>query len=169
MKRLLVAAFLLTCFTACEEPIPELPAETQTGANTFGCLVNGELVIPYPKHYSNKPYAVYSQLTDTLRITGYGQNNQVFEFTISRPKANQPATIDKAAYYPWGRNQNSYYYGGDNIGEIVLTQFNLIRGVVSGTFHFVGREYSVATGELLDPNDIVTVSLGRFDIKMNIY
>jgi hypothetical protein len=33
-------------FAACEKEKPHLPPETQTGANTFGCYINGKLFVP---------------------------------------------------------------------------------------------------------------------------
>ena len=29
-----------------ENPVDQLPPETQTGANTFGCLINGQIFLP---------------------------------------------------------------------------------------------------------------------------
>ena len=171
MKKLFIAAITLTCLTACVRPIPELPAETQTGANTFGCLVNGELVIPYcgslfdySCHYD--ALAVYDRTEDRLRITGYGQNYQGFEFTVDLPKNGLSAPIDKVRYFPPNSN-GDYYYGGENIGYIILTRFDLTQRIVSGTFNFTGYKHDANTEELIDSNDFVMVTLGRFDIRMN--
>ena len=51
----IAAFFILICicpFWSCKKhtskpsnPVDKLPAATQTGANTFGCLVNGEVVV----------------------------------------------------------------------------------------------------------------------------
>ena len=50
---LLLSFLLITLFTFsnCKKnkptnPVDELPPETQTGANTFGCLVNGQVFKP---------------------------------------------------------------------------------------------------------------------------
>ena len=155
------------CFAACKK-IPELPAETQSGANTFGCLVNGELVIPY-YYRDGKPYAVYDQIADSLQITGYGQNHQAFIFTIKSPKINRPVSIDKIEYYPPKSYQN-YFYGGYNTGEVMLTRFDSM--VVSGVFNFVGYQHTYSFApeeEQIDMNSFVTVSMGRFDIALDIH
>ena len=168
LKFIAILLIMAGSFATCVDPVPELPAETQIGANTFGCLVNGELVVPY-KPYYEKPRAVYYQVTDSLRIIGYGQNNQVFKLTMKQPKANLPATIDKVVYYPPNSPPGNFYYGGNNIGEITLTQFDLSKRVVSGIFHFVGHKRNAVTGELIVPDEAVTVSLGRFDITITNY
>jgi len=47
-----VSVLLITslCFTQCKKnatnPVDELPPATQTGANTFGCLINGQPFTP---------------------------------------------------------------------------------------------------------------------------
>jgi len=173
MKKLAFAGVLLIFCVACGHDIPELPAETQTGANTFGCLVNGELVVPfsckralfgsYGYSYDYYAWAQYDQWGDTLRIVAHGHNAQIFEFTVASPAVNRPAPIDKVAFNPTGYGEN--YYGGEKIGTITLTRFG--QWVVSGTFGFVGRKYSAATGEIVDSDDSVTVSMGRFDIRMD--
>lgn len=51
-QSLLIYFLTVTVLTAsmCKkkpvDPIDQLPPETQTGANTFGCLVNGEVFKP---------------------------------------------------------------------------------------------------------------------------
>ncbi len=53
-KFILLASLLIICLTASEckkrkmpiNPIDQLPSETQTSANTFGCLVNGKVFLP---------------------------------------------------------------------------------------------------------------------------
>ncbi len=47
----LLATFSLFGLGSCSnstpnDPVLQLPPETQTGANTFGCYINGKLLIP---------------------------------------------------------------------------------------------------------------------------
>jgi len=165
MKQILIAALLLTCFAACELEPPELPPETQTGENTFGCLVNGELVVPYYRGDDN-PRVVYDRTADRLRITGYGQNNQFFRFTVDHPEANRTTSIDTVEYYPQQHSYGRYYYGGTHLGEITLTRLDLTKGIVSGIFNFVGYKHYTDDEGTIDQNDIVTVTMGRFDIRL---
>jgi hypothetical protein len=156
---------LMCC--ACKHRIPELPSETHSGANTFGCLVNGELVVPYNDSFflngKDSPSASYISDTDKLQITAYGQNYQPFYFTVSAPKTGAVRTIDAVKYYL--HEYDSYYYGGNNIGEISFSYFSPERKIVSGTFWFIGYRYNYDSDQPIDNNDFVTVTLGRFDIK----
>ena len=46
---LLITTFTLSCCNKDDNPFSgkeQLPAETQTGANTVGCLVNGQVYLP---------------------------------------------------------------------------------------------------------------------------
>ena len=51
MKNLFLITSFVLLISSCKKskpsnPIDQLPPETQTGANTFGCLVNGEVFKP---------------------------------------------------------------------------------------------------------------------------
>src|SRR4051812_21228056 len=60
---------LLTCCHT-KDPEPDLPAETQTGANTFGCRFNGQAWIPE----ANKP-ADYNRYFTYYYDPSYGGGN----------------------------------------------------------------------------------------------
>ncbi len=54
MKKLLLLLIIPLTFSCCNNdddnpptnPVDQLPPATQTGANTFGCLLDGELFLP---------------------------------------------------------------------------------------------------------------------------
>jgi hypothetical protein len=50
MPILSLSVLLLICFAQCKKtstnPIDQLPPATQIGANTFGCLINGQAFTP---------------------------------------------------------------------------------------------------------------------------
>ncbi|WP_372746855.1 lipoprotein, partial [Lutibacter sp.] len=52
MKKLVLILTITILLTACNKdndsiaPIDQLPEATQTGENTFGCLLNGEAFLP---------------------------------------------------------------------------------------------------------------------------
>ena len=114
------------------------------------------------------PRAKYDQAADSVQITGYGQNYQCFVFTVKHPATNRPAPIDNVTYYP-PLTDGSFYYGGTDLGEIILTRFDLTARIVSGTFHFTGyRKHYTDPEKPADQNDFVTVTFGRFDMKIDI-
>ncbi len=70
---LLIALTFLNC-SSSDDPISQdqLPPITQTGANTFGCVINGEVLIPkdatnYPPGPIPRGLKVYYQ-NNTLKI-----------------------------------------------------------------------------------------------------
>ena len=49
------------------DPVDELPPATQVGAQTFGCLINGEPFLP-PKLGSNRASAFYQFVDGRLHV-----------------------------------------------------------------------------------------------------
>jgi len=170
MKQTIIVLAVLLCLAACQYEIPELPKETQNGLDTFGCLVNGELVVPYENGYYQKkyiPHAEYNLQTKELKIIGYGQNYQMFTFTVINPQEAKVMIIDTVMYYPFNSNSD-VYYGGNDIGEMELTYFNTANGIASGHFRFTGYKCSAIDKSIIDRNDFVTVTKGYFDINLTI-
>ncbi|WP_461485395.1 Riean_0653 family protein, partial [Pedobacter sp.] len=68
MKTLKISLLLLTFFlAACKKE--KLTKETQIGANTFSCLINGKLFVPKQALFSGEPlYGIYNPTNKTLCI-----------------------------------------------------------------------------------------------------
>lgn len=154
---------VLSLLSACDNTIPKLPPETQSGNNTFGCLINGELVVadantnPFLS-YRKEPKAWFNYTRDTLLIRGDGQNNQLFTFWIVNP-TEESTIIDSLEYVaPSFR----YAIRVGKVSGIQFTRLDTEMGVVSGTFAF-------QLDTLKQPADspLLNVTLGRFDIKMD--
>jgi hypothetical protein len=159
------------------DPVAALPAETQTGAGTFGCLVNGKpfkgpfstsargdwqsatrLAIGSSTRLSGEPTA--QQITLNIILNGNLQNGQLFTlisaaspFPIFTPGNNQ--AIGNAA----STNSSLCYYSGDNLktGKVELVKFDGPNRIASGRFAFT----------LYEPGgcDTLKVTNGRFDVK----
>lgn len=146
---------------SCDDEIPVLPAETEEGKNTFGCLINGELIVPKNTWlYSHTPEAWYNTKGDTLVIRGYGQNNQSFTFYIANPAVTENSrVIDSLQYMAPG-----YRYAIDaaRVNGITFTRFDVNTGVVSGRFAFQLDTLLQSTA-----SPLLDVTLGRFDIHLN--
>jgi len=152
----------LTCFS-CEEPFPQLPEETQTGAQTFGCLVNNELVFARNDgnsyyYYVGRVGAVYDIETDRLEITATCQFNQQFIFSIDHPQQGTELKLNQIRYL---LPNSTDWIEAKDIDRIYLTRFDKnaseYQGVVSGTFSFE-----------LPGIKSVKVTKGRFDMVMDI-
>jgi hypothetical protein len=163
--------------TPPSDPVAALPAETQTGAGTFGCLVNGKAyTAPYATSargdwQSTTRLAISSntyfngqlanqEVTVVMSLSGILQDIQTFSFIsaaspfpIFTPGSNQ--AIGTAA----STNSNLCYYSGDYIktGQVTLTKFDGVARIASGRFAFT----------LYEPGgcDTLKVTNGRFDVK----
>ncbi len=152
----LMALFLLS---ACEDTIPRLPLETQSGENTFGCLINGELIVAEYTHtyvYNPpRPRAWYYSDQDTLMIEGHGQNNQTFRFFIAHPTLDTEM-IDRLEYTAPGYR---FVIKAEKVNGIRFSRFD--EQVVSGTFAF---QLDTVLKPAADP--LLNVTMGRFDIPL---
>jgi hypothetical protein len=153
-------------------PLTLLPPETQTGAGTFGCLVNG-------KAYT-APYAT-SARGDWMSTTRLGISSSVTESDATKGisvllalngklDTNQQFTIiSSASPYPLftpGLNQfwaasagGTCTYDGSYIkkGTVELVKFDGVARIASGRFSFTIYESGGC--------DTLKVTNGRFDVK----
>ena len=185
-KPLLTLAFLFfIAFTGSEckkhkpiNPVDQLPPETQTGANTFGCLVNGKVFLPrgpslspilqcayqylntdYSKGYffqlsakekGNKECELFSVSigTDSLQIFE-GKTYPLVDYA----KAN--AAAQYSDYYGCGQFKD-YKTSNTVVGQLFIKKFDETDQIASGTFWF----------NAVDANgDTVHVTEGRFDMQ----
>ncbi len=169
----LIPAFLLI-FLACKkhDAEPELPAETQVGANTFGCRFNGRAWIP---EADEKPLNNCTDLRfefEPYRDSGF------FSFTATNCKQGGYVSINadiagKTGIYPIGDLDSTYrslILAGDKCtyesgepdtycqGSITFTRVDYRAGIVSGRFAFVIHKPGCDTLKVTD---------GRFDLKTN--
>ncbi len=180
--------FLLLLLTQCEwlkpkEFVPKLPEATQIGANTFGCLVNGQLWLP-----EGAP-----MFGGTSVNTDYDPSLSKGFLTITARRFRSPTdretigvTIDSArsgieyTYLPWdGKRLLLLRFSYENLktkcgiasvdkdtgydstlfcsGRVKLTRVDPEVRIVSGIFEYT----------LYKPGcDTIKVTNGRFDIKL---
>ncbi|WBO86705.1 DUF6252 family protein [Hymenobacter yonginensis] len=179
MRKLLLysACLLLTQCSKCKDndPTPEeqLPPATQTGANTFGCLVNGQPWTPqgsdgtanYTVSYDLFPSGGILNIS-TYRISGQGGNDfqtiALWAKEIQSPNTFSIQNSSTAAASFLDRKTNCYWSSTDATltyrrGTLTITRLDLQAGIVSGTFAFT----------LYKPGcDSIRVTNGRFDYKL---
>ena len=163
----------LSSFTSCQkEDLNILPQETQTGANTFGCYIDGQLYLGgyFPITGAFPLTAEYQCKSKRIIINAYGKiNNKAagsMYFVINNPVkvVSQISTI--ADYIP-GASSNCIQYSAINEARIYLTKFDTINKIVSGNFNFSGQCSDALFH--FSGNDSIQVTQGRFDIKLDIY
>ena len=180
MKNSLLLLAALLGLSQCKKksdpaPVGQLPPATQTGANTFGCLLNGQpwtpsgnngtpnLVVTYDPNYSGgalqiKTYRYSGAKNDVLLgiVIGAAQVSKAGDYTISLNGGNGANYIDNGVPSPC-----NYYGEAPTLtyrkGTLTLTRLDPAAGIVSGTFSFT----------LYQPGcDSVRVTQGRFDKKL---
>lgn len=150
----LLLAFLFTTGMQCKktsETIKEdnLPAETQTGKGSFGCLVNGKVWLPKGKF----PYA---GLTASIQFGGLNliasQSNEGINVGIGNLNIEGDYQLS---------GQNAEYSVGTNFyksveGKLTITKYDKVNQIISGRFNFKVKDLN---GQTIDISD------GRFDLK----
>lgn len=169
MKKLFL--LLVTCFTlsSCDKDdnncqgINCLPPATQTGAGTFGCLVNGE---PYVDNSGF--FNCFYQLVDGKYYFGIQAEDNVSNIVLIGLGSNA-SNIELNTLINLNIDEPQNFYGGINLsnlggtiktsnsadGNIKFTKLDFQNSIVSATFEFT----------VTDPNTgvIYEISEGRFD------
>ena len=177
--------FLFT-FYSCKKqkpsnPIDQLPPATDTGAHTFGCLVNGEAVVihksfgdlspdfgsQYQLAYNSISGYVFGvsilDLVDGCHFKGVGLLLDSMQLQVT----NYPLNTGRIKYGKFGYVNISNGCGSSPFlmyttdsavtGQMTITHFDQQKQIVSGTFYFDAVE---ATS-----GDTVHVTDGRFDMN----
>jgi len=174
LAALLLAALLglSQCKKKDPAPVDQLPPATQTGANTFGCLVNGQAWTPKGNNGTSNYSIVYDPGLNggnfdlktyrypdasndfqaiTLDVSG---NLQVGTFSFCSPQSTRAAFNDIKTKCEWSSADSSSTY---RRCTLIITRLDKQSGIVSGTFDFT----------LYKPGcDSVRVTAGRFDRKL---
>jgi hypothetical protein len=79
LLRIVLVAALCLC-SSCEEVWTTLPPETQTGANTIGCYVDGQLHVAEGLRFLGEanPSATYVHSSDILVISSYKKRDDIY-------------------------------------------------------------------------------------------
>lgn len=178
MKRYLLyaALLLLTQCSKCkkDDPAPEeqLPPATQTGANTFGCLINGQPYLPsgnngtanyavlYDPGFQDgsldvRTYRHIGNTTEQSLIIGGTSINQVGIYSLTSPSSQGVIFLDENQAFPCNRFANDKKVFTK--GHLTITRLDMTAGIIAGTFEFT----------LAQPGcDTIKVTQGRFDKKL---
>jgi hypothetical protein len=173
---LLYSTFLVNgrCKKDKLDPPTVLPPITQTGANTFGCRVNGEVWVPFEKcGIGSNPCGEIvvdivrtsqNQLPVEIHI-GAGQrkrDNTSTAFSI-QTKTNQSIysagnKIDSVTIN-FRKNDGSLYYNYNYYSKIErfeITKLDTINKIIAGTFELT---------LYASPTDSLKITEGRYDLK----
>lgn len=165
---------LLAMLSCKKDKKEELPPETQTGAGTFGCLVDREVYTPGGvSAFGGSELGVYYQLVNgryhfviNARNDEGNANRAVGVFTDS-------LQISEGKKYEFSSRKNGnvsagYIYSGNNVfktfltdgdqytGELWIKKLDTIQQIVSGTFWYDAVSSKGEKAEIRE---------GRFDLR----
>lgn len=190
---ILILSVLFTTLTSCNSNnnetgySPTLPVITTTGANTFGCYIDGKLLLPRNgdgTFNATSPGAMFfvsgnvpTDYKSSLIINDYKSGNAGFlqlnientqngvgEYLIKESNCqewvsgNPPPTINLMC--KWKDEQTgeiNYYCSIEDIGTLNILRYDYTNGILSATF-------SCSVVNYYNPNDIIEITEGRFDI-----
>lgn len=171
MKNLLFLALLsIGLFTSCKDDDQDpntLPAATQSGANTGGALVNGEIWVAkienpdlMPGGNNTQYQAVNGEYNMEIVLRNVSDSSgNIISIKIN---SNEDLSITdyelndsdfNRGYY---RKSVSYYTDSENTGILTITKFDKANKIISGTFSFKAKNQN---------GTVVNITEGRFDKK----
>ena len=169
-------------------PVQPMPAATQNGANTAGCRVDGQLWVAHYYDTmigAINPKPVYAwwnnaslggpilSLTFNKNIADVAQVHHDTSMNLELPgitragtyvldqrpgtRGRGPTGYASFTFYKPTPNQE-FLTDAQHTGTLVVTRFDTISRVVSGTFEFTARQAGTGT--------VVRVTEGRFDCTL---
>jgi len=178
MKTQLLTLTLFTLLISCSKkndptltPLEQLPPKTHIGANTAGCLVNGEAFLPkgytpsgvLTCFYTNQKYfslSILEKINNNYKSIDIFHNNIELEVgiiyklnTLDGRNAKTAEFVINEARPP---SPDFYTTTPQVTGELVITHHDYNNATISGTFWFDAIN---STGEKVEVRE------GRFDME----
>ncbi|GLB53179.1 hypothetical protein NBRC110019_22190 [Neptunitalea chrysea] len=169
---LLTVALTLSCCNNDDDtntstnPINQLPPATQTGENTFGALLDGEVFIPSG---GTNPLDCVYQLVSGQYFFGLQGNKRDEDFNrITLSISTNAKELEEGQSYQLIENEignayatysfatNATTTSSNNSGTLTITKLDLDNQIISGTFSFDIIDFE---GNLRQIRD------GRFDMQ----
>lgn len=167
---LLLAASFILLASSCKknkptEPVKKLPTETQTGANTFGCKINGDIFLS--QEFGNCFNNIQFYKTDsTLSLGVYETCGKNFQINLRGVSAAKDYIIgspmNNAYRYRTSQSSCSLYdlTNSAQSGTVTITKCDLTNKIISGRFSGILRQTGCPD---------VTITEGRFDFQMIVF
>ena len=160
---------------SCSKDVTELPPATDTGANTFGCKVDGQFWVP--AGFGIVPTAPILEArfvtTDVyINARNFSSSPTETEFEIFIKDVTAPGTyaLNTTTGYPGGTVSYGYYVhrkitpdnewitSAQYPGSVTITKIDAANHIVSGSFEFQAIN-------LYNTPQPISVTEGRFDVK----
>ena len=180
MMRFRLIYFFITALlvSSCVKEITELPPATQSGANTFGCKIDGAFWVPAGFGIiPTAPKLEARMLPDNTLIINArnfsrSPTETEFEFIIKNVTApgeyllnvntGHPNLGASYAYYVRRRLTplNEWITTSQFSGKVTITKTEMSsNGITSGLFEFYAKG-------LIDTSQVIHITEGRFDLRL---
>jgi hypothetical protein len=175
MKNIIILFILTFTLSCCNKddapkpiilPVQLLPPATQTGANTFGCLLDGQVFLP--GNGSNPLDCVYQNIGGDYFFTLQANKRDSNSVLIGLALTTQRRQLLQNNIYSLidindGNVSGNYSFGTlyfntnqTETGQLTITKLDLTNQIVSGTFWY----------DVKDANGVVhQIREGRFDMR----
>ncbi len=159
---------LSSCQSCKKQVEPDLPPETQTGAGTFGCKVNGKVWLPKgkPNIFASSLQVIYDEgYFGNLDIRAYNKDYDEYlsinAFNVYSEmifNINTPPADSLMQQIRFSSNDCSYNYGEAfyRNGKLRVTKLDKQKRIITGTFECTMKR---------DGCDTLKITEGRFDLK----
>ena len=168
----LTALLFINCSNS--DPKDQLPPITQTGENTFGCLIDGEVFVPkgwkisiYGYDFPVTFWGSHDDNYNGITVRDFESNDaKRMDINLYHLEQNGTGTftVDQSNCLDIGyanpsinircRYNGAWYCSTENSGTLSITRYD--NNIVSGTFSctVINRD---------DPTDRIEITKGRFD------
>ncbi|HRZ31584.1 MAG TPA: hypothetical protein P5188_04690 [Flavobacterium sp.] len=163
MKRVLLLLLITFTLSCCnnnddnpQNPLDQLPPATQTGANTFGCLINGE---PFVVSNTSQQTAIYQGGGVQFGAGGvYIVVLDPFEIGVNYQFMDLGQGQARVRYFEDPNPQLGchYEYNDTYQGTVRFTKIDTVNYIISGTFEF---------SSVTDNCENINITNGRFDLQ----
>ncbi len=176
MKNLLLICLCVAALVSCKKSVDELPDLTQSGANTFGAKVDGNLWAPQgfgpiPANDILEARMSGNDIVINARNFASSPNETEFQLTIYNVTAPGTYPLNTNVSHPNGaasygyyvkRNmtpQNEWLTSATHTGWVNITRIDTVNMIVAGTFQFNAMN-------IYNAPQLLQVTEGRFDVKI---
>ena len=170
--------FIISVFLcSCKKEVTELPPATQSGANTFGCKIDGKYWVPAGFGIVSTAAPLEARIAGSdlyINARNFSSSPTESEFEIFikglTENGNANYSLSTGASHPDYSNSYAYYVHRkltpDNewvttspyTGTVTITKIDSVNHFVSGTFSFQAIN-------LYNTPQPISVTEGRFDVK----
>lgn len=166
LKKIIFGVVMLLLTVSCKKD--DLPKATQEGKNIMAAKVSGKVwkaAACWSCIGGGGLSATYEQSYINLAGEQKNDNSNIYILLYFEAPSVGTYTIDGTygsdnKFIRLFNGDRKYETSQDNKGEVVVTKIDRVKKIVSGTFSFKAENKD-------NPNDIITVTDGRFDVTYN--